>query len=107
MTIKINNMTQKQQDAIDNIMDNFKFEQVRKVMEPLDWEWAGTEEGVPTIPELRREARRLLKMSFEEKTNVSTGGFHVMYESNDDGEFIQLMFAVEEWYEEIEEYLEE
>jgi len=107
MTIKINNMTQKQQDAIDNIMDNFKFEQVRKVMELLDWEWAGTEEGVPTIPELRREARRLLKMSFEEKTNVSTGGFHVMYESNDDGEFIQLMFAVEEWYEEIEEYLEE
>ena len=100
-------MTQKQQDAIDSIMDYFKFEQVRKVMELLDWEWAGTEEGVPTIPELRREARRLLKMSFEEKTNVSTGGFHVMYESNDDGEFIQLMFAVEEWYEEIEEYLEE
>ena len=100
-------MTQKQQDAIDNIMDNFKFEQVRKVMELLDWEWAGTEEGVPTIPELRREARRLLKMSFEEKTNVSTGGFHVMYESNDDGEFIQLMFAVDEWDEEIEEYLEE
>ncbi len=32
MTIKINNMTQKQQDAIDSIMDYFKFEQVQKVM---------------------------------------------------------------------------
>ena len=99
-------MTQKQQDAIDNIMDYFKFEQVRKVMELLDWEWAGTEEGVPTIPELRREARRLLKMSFKEKTNVSTGGFHVKYESDEDGgEFIQLMFAVEEWYEDVEKDL--
>jgi hypothetical protein len=99
---KINNMTQKQQDAIDNIMDYFKFEQVRKVMELLNWEWAATEEGIPTLPELRQEARRLLKMAFEEKTNVSTGGFHVMYESDDDGEYIQLLFAVDEWDEEVE-----
>jgi hypothetical protein len=83
-------------------MDYFKFEQVQKVMELLDWKWAGAEEGIPTVPELRQEARRLLKMSFEEKTNVATGGFNVMYESEaDGGEFIQLMFVVEEWYEEI------
>jgi hypothetical protein len=84
-------------------MDYFKFEQVRKVMELLNWEWAATEEGIPTLPELRQEARRLLKMAFKEKTNVSTGGFHVMYDSDDDGgEYIQLMFVVEEWDEEIE-----
>ena len=59
-------MTQKQQDAIDNIMDYFKFEQVRKVMEVLNWEWAASDEGIPTVPELRQEARRLLKMAFEE-----------------------------------------
>lgn len=96
-------MTQKQQDAIDSIMDYFKFEQVRKVMEVLNWEWAASDEGIPSVPELRQEARRLLKMAFEEKTDVATGGFHVRYESDaDDGEFIQLIFAVEEWYEEIE-----
>jgi hypothetical protein len=105
MTIKINNMTQKQQDAIDSIMDYFKFEQVQKVMELLNWEWAASEEGIPTVPELRQEARRLLKMAFKEKTNVSTGGFHVKYESDEDGEFIQLLFAVDEWYEEIEKDL--
>ena len=100
-------MTQKQQDAIDNIMDYFKFEQVRKVMEVLNWEWATSDEGIPTVPELRQEARRLLKMAFQEKTDVSTGGFHVKYESDEDGEFIQLLFAVEEWYEEIEKDLVE
>jgi len=100
-------MTQKQQDAIDSIMDYFKFEQVRKVMEVLNWEWAASDEGIPTVPELRQEARRLLKMAFQEKTDVSTGGFHVKYESDEDGEFIQLLFAVEEWYEEIEKDLSE
>ena len=97
-------MTPKQQDAIDNIMDYFKFEQVQQVMELLNWEWAATEEGIPTLPELRQEARRLLKMAFEEKTNVSTGGFYVRYELNDEdgSEFIQLMFVVEEWDEEVE-----
>ena len=98
-------MTQKQQDAIDNIMDYFKFEQVRKVMESLNWEWAASDEGIPTVPELRQEARRLLKMAFEAKTDVSTGGFYVKYESDVDGEFIQLMFVVEEWDEEIEKDL--
>jgi hypothetical protein len=101
-------MTQKQQDAIDGIMDYFKFEQVRQVMELLNWEWQDAEEGIPTVPELRKQARRLLKMSLEEKTDVSTGGFHVRYESDaDGGEFIQLIFAVEEWYEDVEKDLVE
>ena len=101
-------MTQKQQDAIDGIMDHFKFEQVRQVMELLNWEWVASDEGIPTVPELRQEARRLLKMAFKEKTDVSTGGFHVRYESDaDGGEFIQLIFAVEEWYEDVEKDLTE
>ena len=101
-------MTQKQQDAIDGIMDYFNFEKVLKVMELLEWEWQDAEEGIPTVPELRQQARRLLKMSLKEKTNTSTGGFHVMYESSEDGgEFIQLMFAVEEWYEDVEKDLAE
>ena len=99
-------MTPKQQDAIDSIMDYFKFEQVRKVMELLNWEWVAAEEGIPTVPELRKQGRRLLKMAFKEKTDVSTGGFHVRYDSDADGvEFIQLMFAVEEWYEDVEKDL--
>ena len=60
-------MTQQQQDAIDSIMDYFKFEQVRQVMELLNWEWQDAEEGIPTVPELRKQARRLLKMSLKEK----------------------------------------
>jgi hypothetical protein len=101
-------MTQKQQDAIDGIMDYFNFEKVLKVMELLEWEWQDAEEGIPTLPELRQQARRLLKMALQEKTNTSTGGFHVRYDSDaDGGEFIQLMFAVEEWYEDVEKDLSE
>jgi hypothetical protein len=99
-------MIQKQQDAIDSIMDYFKFEQVRQVMVLLNWEWEASDEGIPTVPELRQEARRLLKMAFQEKTDISTGGFYVKYESDEDGgEFILLMFVVEECDEEIEKDL--
>ena len=101
-------MTQKQQEAIDTIMDYFKFEKVQKVMEFLDWRWFGSEEGVPTLPELKQEARRLLKHSLEEKESISTGGFHVRYRSYESGEeTIELMFAVDWWDETIEKDLAE
>jgi len=46
---------------IDDIMDNFNFAQVHKTMEALNWKWAGSPNGIPTIDELRYEAERLLR----------------------------------------------
>ena len=95
-------MTPKQQDALDNIMDNFDFDQVHKVMVFLDWKWANSNGSleVPEKYELRSEARRLLKMAIEEKTTVSTGGFLAEY-IDEDGGWMDLKFVVSEWDEEV------
>ena len=47
------------QEQIDNIMDNFDFSRVLKVMRALNWEWGscGTEHE-PDEAELRREAAK-------------------------------------------------
>jgi len=101
-------MTQKQQEAIDNIMDYFHFEKVQRVMKFLNWTWAFAEEGVPTEPELRQQVRRLLKESFEGKQSMAIGGFHVRYKSYESGEeTIELFFSVDHWDETIEKDLVE
>ena len=48
------------QDAIDQIMDNFDFRKVADTMEKIGWHWARLE-GPPDEHELRRVARGLLK----------------------------------------------
>ena len=85
-------ITQDIQNDIDDILDWFDFERVAKVMECLNWEWGRSvgKEGdfedalpyIPNVPELRKEARRLLRStveqalkSGEETYTVSTGGF--------------------------------
>ena len=95
-------MTPKQQDALDNIMDNFDFDQVHKVMVFLNWKWVNSNGslGVPEKYELRSEARRLLKMAIEEKTTVSTGGFIAEY-TDEKGGWMDLKFVISEWDEEV------
>ena len=94
-------MTPKQQDALDNIMDNFDFDQVHKVMVFLNWKWANSNGslGVPEKYELRSEARRLLKMAIEEKTTVSTGGFLAEYREGELDGWMDLKFVVSDWDE--------
>ena len=67
---------------IFEIMDNFDFERVHKVMETLDWKWASTR-GVPTLRDIELMAQRLLydvvKSTLwppsEIPRSLSTGGF--------------------------------
>ena len=82
-----------------DIMRDFNFEKVHKVMEMLDWKWVMTKYGVPTIEELKGEARRLLVRAAVEETNVATGGFRAVYEKSgpsDPDPFISLEFILEE-----------
>ena len=97
-------MTPKQQDALDNIMDNFDFDQVHKVMVFLNWKWANMNGGlnVPEKYELRSEARRLLKMAIEEKTTVSTGGFIAEYTEKEESRWMDLKLVISDWDEEVE-----
>lgn len=65
------------QELIDNILDEFDFESVHKAMVALNWTWSSTD-GVPTIGELRRQARELLKELIKSNNEIiGTGGFYV------------------------------
>lgn len=85
---------------IQDILEDFNFQKVHDVMERLDWKWVMTKYGVPTIDELKREAKRLLIDACVEKTCVATGGFRAVYEAGetpDDPEtYIALEFIIEE-----------
>lgn len=61
---------------IEEIVDEFDFEKVHRVMLALNWQWHHTK-GVPEIADLRRTARSLLKQVVESKgtLSVGTGGF--------------------------------
>lgn len=75
----MNNM-KTEQDMIDEVMDNFDFEKVQKMMFAVGWKWINDEGGysVPDVAELRRAARRMIKNTFKEGVfAMGTGGFEV------------------------------
>ena len=102
-------MTEKEFNAIGKVMDYFDFGRVHKVMVALDWKWISIDDGmrVPDECEIRIEARRLLTQAVKEKISISTGGFYAMYRKNEDVEWIDLKFVVENWDEVIEKDLAE
>ena len=90
-------MKDKHKKAIDKIMDWFDFSKVHRTMVALEWKWASAEDGIPTEPEIREMARRLMEDSINQKVSIGTGGFRVHYNKKDD--FISLSFVVSEWNE--------
>ena len=102
-------MTEKEFDAIGKVMDYFDFSRVHKVMTALEWKWSTLDDGprVPDEVEIRTEARRLLTQAVKEKMSIATGGFYAMYHNNEDVEWIDLKFVVENWDEVIEKDLAE
>lgn len=95
-------------DSIDEIIDWFDFERVRRVMAFMEWEWHDSG-GVPEIPELRRHARRLLNQAAEgllrdnqsddSRFAVSCGGFTAVANRYEDTDkiYLRLTFAIAEW----------
>lgn len=86
-------------EDIDYILDYFDFEKVKQVMDCLEWYWHSSENGVPSIGELRKCARRLLKEVLEEgmksKKSIilhATGGFKATYHKGE----LSLEFIVTE-----------
>lgn len=111
-TKDVTGLQKKFQSIIDEIMDNFDFHKVHKVMKCLGWKWAFSENGIPEIYELKEEARRLLNeclysiiQNAEESWNIATGGFKVHATNYKDAEVeddefhigLSLSFEVEEW----------
>ena len=90
-------MKDKHKKAIDKIMDWFDFSKVHQTMVALEWKWVSAEDGIPTEPEIRETARRLMEDAIKDKISIATGGFRVHYDKKDD--FISLSFVVSEWNE--------
>ena len=81
-------------DKIKLVMECSDFERIKKVMDFLEWEWAGTD-GVPTIYEIIKYAEGLLGQVCEQRGGyglVSCGGFTAVR----DGEDLELRFCLSE-----------
>jgi hypothetical protein len=83
-------------DAICEILRDFDFVKVEKVMQALKWEWViGQELRVPEIDEMKDTCMRLLNTAARDKTVVSSGGFEASYKIDDfDKEVFALKFVV-------------
>jgi hypothetical protein len=86
---------------IKDILKNFDFERVHSIMKMLDWKWAMVkhDDGIPSVDELKAEAKRLLIAAATEKTQIATGGFRAVYEADgacDDDPYIGLEFIAAE-----------
>lgn len=95
------------QEQIDDILDNFDFEIVKKTMDALHWLWYDTI-GVPEISDLRKHARRILNEVGNQVMNnneipaeagIGTGGFAARAYRYADTEkiYFKLTFEVAEW----------
>ena len=90
-----------EREKIKDILKNFDFERVHSIMNALDWKWAMVkhDNGIPSVDELKAEAKRLLLAAATEKTQVATGGFRAVYEADgtcDDDPYIGLEFIAVE-----------
>ena len=82
------------QKLIDEVMDCFDFERVHKAMVALDWTWHDVD-GVPDVYEIKKHARALLKDAIKRNVILSTGGFRVGFDP--DEEVLFLEFIVDSW----------
>ena len=85
-------------EQIQEIIANFDWEKVHKVMVALDWQWAKTlehEEGIPKIGDLVNTATALLTDVYKQNAqSVSCGGFSAVQE---DG-LLGLEFRVDYYF---------
>jgi hypothetical protein len=90
--------------VVDEIMTNFDFPKVHKVMKKLKWKWASsqTEDKIPSQYELHKKAEQLIRDAMERKVSFITGGFVVRYRQGVDPttgffEDVTLSFEVTSW----------
>lgn len=95
-------MTKK--EKIDEILNNFRFQRVRKTMEFLDWKYSG-DKNYPSIEELIKSAKERLNRAYDtlESNNgypyfsTSSGGFKATAVRLYGDIELELDFIVESW----------
>ena len=90
-------------EEVEDILDEFDFNRVRVAMEALDWQWFNAADGLPSLGELRKQARSLLETVYNKETSPffmsGCGGFEAtrVMEPNDLSKYLSLKFVVSEW----------
>ena len=94
-------MPKSKQEQIDEIMDNFDFNRVARVMDFLDWKWYMKGYRVPEEPEIRKEVRKYLSNTYDHgegqgrKYSIVLGGFKYTYDPRYTE--LQLSFKLDNW----------
>lgn len=84
----------KDKKLVKTILKNFDFEKVHIVMTALNWGWHDTNGEVPSVPEMKTLAKKLLKEVLETDNRLcATGGFEATYQNG----ILELKFVVSEW----------
>ncbi len=88
---------------IEDLLDEFDFDKVKKVMDFLEWKYYNSPDKEVSIGELRRTARDLLERVYNASPSpeyfTACGGFEVtryMY-TGDAEKYMTLKFVVTEW----------
>lgn len=87
---------------INSVLEQFDFEQVRKVMTYLNWTWWDDDEP-PSIYSLVSTAERLLRDvtdEDEQRHMVGSGGFYAIADRDYNGKLVglRLYFSIAEGY---------
>jgi len=103
--LELDKKTMQIYDQIDDIIYNFDFEKVHKIMKILKWRWViGGELVIPSLQQLVEKARSLLIEAATKTTSVETGGFKVTAKySEKDILCLRLEFILERYYNETSE----
>ena len=88
---------------IEDLLDEFDFDKVKKVMDCLEWTYFDSPDKQVNISELRRMARRVLEIVYNADPSpdywTACGGFDAtryMY-PGDSQKYITLKFVATEW----------
>ena len=85
-------------DKLQELLDDFDFERVHKVMEVLDWHWVGVN-GIPKEEDMIPIVKILYddiedRVIHGEYSFCATGGFKLTFNPNEDNE-LSLVFEAE------------
>jgi len=91
-------LTEKEEEYIEDIIENFDWARVYKTMEALNWSWYDTV-GTPSIGRLVTMAKSHLESAcIKNLTGVGSGGFEVTRENTEDvTTYLELRFVVSSW----------
>jgi hypothetical protein len=88
-------------EHIHEVLDELDFQRIYRAMLHLNWQWASAEDGVPNIPEMRKQVRKLMKSTYSEamanhrNSGTCIGGFDVDYDYEHD--IFDVKFVLAEW----------